>query len=217
MKFTILTLFSDLFTSYLSDSILKRALDEKLITVEFLNIRDFSKDKHHKVDDAPYGGGSGMLMTCQPIFDAIRAAKKTNKGPVIYLTPQGARFRQTTAEKFAKKYKALILICGRYEGIDQRVIDKWVDMEISIGDFVLTGGELGAMVMIDAIARLIQGVLGDEYSHQEESFSKKLGRKKEYPHYTKPAEYEGYKVPDVLLSGNHGKIEKWRKDKLRGC
>ena len=155
MHFTILTIFPDLFTSYLSDSILKRALDEKLITVELINIRDFSKDKHRKVDDTPYGGGSGMLMTCQPLYDAIRAIKKTNSGPVIYLTPQGTRFKQTTAEKFAKHHKELILICGRYEGIDQRVIDTFVDMEISIGDFVLTGGELGAMVMIDAVARLI--------------------------------------------------------------
>lgn len=215
MRFTIITLFPDLFTSYLNDSILKRAIEKKLITVDFLNIRDFSKDKHRKVDDTPYGGGAGMLMTCQPLFDAIKTAKKKNKGPVVYLTPHGKRFTQKTAEELEKKHHELILLCGRYEGVDQRVIDKYVDIEISAGDFVVTGGELPAMLVIDAVARLVPGVLGDEASLKEESFSKKLGRKKEYPHYTKPSEYEGLKVPEVLLTGNHAEIEKWRRNHLK--
>lgn len=215
MHFTILTLFPDLFTSYLNDSILKRAIEKKLITVDFLNPRDFSKDKHHKVDDTPYGGGAGMVIACQPLFDCIRAAKKKNKGPVIYLTPQGKKFTERKAVTLSKKYKELILLCGRYEGIDQRVRDTLIDMEISIGNYVLTGGELPSMIIVDAVTRLLPGVLGNEESHENDSFSEKFEGKKEYPHYTKPAEYKGLKVPEVLLSGNHAKIEKWRKEHLK--
>lgn len=210
MHFSVLTLFPETFDSYLNDSILKRAITAKLISVEFVNIRDFSKDKHKKVDDTPFGGGAGMVMTCQPLFDAIEFVKKTNSGPVIFLTPTGKRLTQKAVEGIAKKYSQIILLCGRYEGIDRRVIDKFVDMEISLGDFVLTGGELPAMVMIDAISRLIPNVLGSKESHEEESFSKLLNRKKEYPHYTKPAVYDGLQVPEVLLSGDHAKIKKWR-------
>lgn len=193
---------------------MKRAAGAGFIEIHVHNIRDHSKDKHKKVDDTPYGGGAGMLMTCQPLFDAIRNVKKKNNGPLIFLSPSGKRFKQQTAEKLAKK-SGLILLCGRYEGIDQRVIDSLVDMEISLGDFILTGGELAACAVVDAVSRLIPGVLGDDESSAEESFGKALGRKKEYPHYTKPAEFEGMKVPKVLLSGNHAEIKKWRINKLK--
>ncbi|MBU2524380.1 tRNA (guanosine(37)-N1)-methyltransferase TrmD [Patescibacteria group bacterium] len=215
MRFDILTLFPNLFESYLSDSILKRALDQELIDVKFHNIRDYSSDKHHKVDDTPYGGGAGMVMACQPLFDCIKDVKKQNSGPVIFLTPQGERFTQNKANNLAANNKEIILLCGRYEGIDQRVRDQLIDQEISIGDYVLTGGELPAMILIDSIARQIPGVLGNEDSQGEDSFSEKFAGKKEYPHYTKPAEYEGHKVPDVLLSGNHAEIEKWREERLK--
>lgn len=215
MRFTIITLFPNLFDSYLGDSIIKRAIDGGKIKVGFLNPREFTKDKHGKVDDTPYGGGAGMVMTCQPLFDCIKAAKKTNKGPVIYLTPQGKKFTERKAVTLSKKYKELIIICGRYEGIDQRVLNALVDVEISVGDYVLTGGELPAMIIIDAVTRLLPGVLGNEESHENDSFSEKFEGKKEYPHYTKPAEYEGLKVPEVLLSGNHAEIEKWRKKHLK--
>lgn len=214
MRFDILTLFPNLVLPYFEDSILKRAIAGGLIEIHVHNIRDYSKNKHKKVDDTPYGGGAGMLMTCQPLFDAIRDIKKKNKGPVIFLSPSGKRFKQLTAEKLAKK-TGIILLCGRYEGIDRRVIDALIDIEISIGDFVLTGGELPACAIIDSVSRLIPGVLGDNESSEEESFGKALGRKKEYPHYTKPAEFEGMKVPEVLLSGNHAKIKKWRLNNLK--
>lgn len=211
MKFDILSLFPSTFTSYLGESILKRALENKLIEVQIHNIRDYSEDKHQKVDDTPYGGGAGMVMTCQPLFSCIEAIKEKNHGPVIFLTPHGEKFNQKKAESLSK-FTEIILLCGRYEGIDQRVRDKLVDEEISIGDFVLTGGELPAMMIVDAISRLIPGVLGHEESAHEDSFSEKLKGKKEYPHYTKPAEFRDLKVPDVLLSGNHAQIETWRKE-----
>lgn len=214
MHFTVLTLFPNLFESYLGDSIMKRALDGNHISVDFLNIRDFTKDKHGKVDDTPYGGGAGMLMTCQPLFDCIRAAKEQNKGPVVFFTPQGDTFTQKTVETFTE-HSEMILLCGRYEGIDQRVRDELVDIEISVGNYVLTGGELPAMIIMDAVTRILPGVLGDEDSHIQDSFSEAFEGKKEYPHYTKPAEFEGLKVPEVLLSGNHAEIEKWRKEHLR--
>jgi len=214
MRFDILTLFPTLVLPYFEDSILKRAIKEKKILVHVHNIRDYSKERHKKVDDTPYGGGAGMVMSCQPLFDAIKAVKKKNKGRVIYLSPAGPRFTQEKAEKLAK-LKGVILLCGRYEGIDQRVIDELVDEELSIGDFVLTGGELGALVVVDAVSRLIPGVLGAQESQEEESFSQALDRQIEYPHYTKPAEYKGLKVPDVLLSGHHADITAWRKKNLR--
>lgn len=156
-----------------------------------------------------------MIMTPQPLHDAIKHVQKTNKGPVIYLTPQGETLTQAKTERLAAKNRDLILLCGRYEGIDQRIRDTLVDREISIGSYVLTGGELPAMIMIDAISRLIPGVIGKEESHQQDSFSKSLNRKKEYPHYTRPATFKKMNVPDVLLSGHHKKIEDWRKSKLK--
>lgn len=182
--------------------------------MEVVNIRDHSNDKHKKTDDTPYGGGAGMVMTCQPLFDAIRAAKARNLGPVIYMSPAGKRLTQEKVEELATK-PGLILLCGRYEGIDERVRENLVDEEISLGDFVLTGGELPALAITDAVARLIPGVLGADESAEEESFSEKLDRMIEYPHYTKPAEFEGMKVPDVLLSGNHAEIATWRKSQLK--
>lgn len=220
MRFDILTIFPQIFDSYLKESIIKRAIQKKLIKIVIHDIRKFSLDKHKKVDDVPFGGGAGMVMTPQPLDDAIKHIKKLNKGKVVYLTPQGKTFTQIQAEKFAEATKkssksGLILICGRYEGIDQRIRDTLVDLEISIGNYVLTGGELPAMVLVDSISRLIPGVLGKEASHLEDSFSKALNRKKEYPHYTRPYNFKGLKVPEVLLSGHHKEIEKWRRSKLK--
>jgi tRNA (guanine37-N1)-methyltransferase len=217
MRFDILTLFPGLVQPYFEDSILKRAIAAKKIEVVVHNIRDYSTERHHKVDDTPYGGGAGMVMACQPLYDAIKAAKKLNKGPVLYMSPCGKRFTQTKAEELSKKYskKGLILLCGRYEGIDQRVIDLLVDEEISVGDFVLTGGELPALTIVDAVARLLPGVLGDNESANEESFSTALEGMLEYPHYTKPETFKRKKVPPVLLSGNHAAIKKWRMSERR--
>ncbi|MBN2096521.1 tRNA (guanosine(37)-N1)-methyltransferase TrmD [Candidatus Peregrinibacteria bacterium] len=202
-----------MFKGFLNESILKKAQGKGVITIKIHDIRDYSEDKHRKVDDTPYGGGAGMVFTPQPLFDCIEAVKKkAPKAPVIYMTPKGQRLTQTKVEKLSIKFTQLILLCGHYEGIDQRVIDALVDQEISIGDYVLSGGELAAMVMVDAISRLVPGAIGKEASHEEETFSKKLGRKKEYPHYTKPAEFRGMKVPEVLLNGHHAEIEKWRKN-----
>jgi tRNA (guanine37-N1)-methyltransferase len=214
MRFDILTIFPTLVQPYFEDSILKRAVESKVISVHVHDIREYSKERHKKVDDTPYGGGSGMVMACQPLFDAIKAVKKKNKGPVLYMSPAGKRFTQEKAEELAE-LKGMILLCGRYEGIDQRVIDELVDEEISLGDFVLTGGELPALSVVDAVSRLVPGVLGAEDSASEESFSPATGRMLEYPHYTKPAVYEGLEVPEVLLSGNHAEIARWRKSKLK--
>lgn len=218
MKFHVLTIFPEMFTGFLNESILKKAQGKGVIEIQVHDIRAYATNKHKKVDDTPYGGGAGMLFTPQPLFDCIEDVKKqAPKAPVIFLSPRGARFTQIRAERMSRKYSktGLILLCGHYEGIDQRVIDARVDFELSIGDFVLSGGELAAMVVIDALSRLVPGALGNDESHQEETFSKRLGRKKEYPHYTKPAEFRGMKVPDVLLSGNHGAIEKWRRSQLK--
>lgn len=214
MRFDILSLFPSLVLPYFEDSILKRAVESKAITVAVHNIRDFSTERHKKVDDTPYGGGAGMVMACQPLFDAIKHAKSLNSGPVLFMSPTGKRLTQEKVEELAE-LKGMILLCGRYEGIDQRVIDELVDEEISVGDFVLTGGELPALCIVDAVSRLLPGVLGDDESAEEESFSASTERSLEYPHYTKPADFNGLKVPDVLLSGNHAEIAKWRKSKLR--
>lgn len=218
MRFDILTLFPDLVLPYFKDSILKRAVEAGKITVAVHNIRDYSTARHKKVDDTPYGGGSGMLMACQPLFDAIKAVKKLNTGPVVYMSPVGQRFTQKKALKWAKiglnqrknSKKGLIFVCGRYEGIDERIIELLIDEEISLGDFVLTGGELPALTMVDAVARLLPGVLGDDNSAHEESFSDALEGMLEYPHYTKPETFKGKSVPPILLSGNHAEIKKWR-------
>jgi tRNA (guanine37-N1)-methyltransferase len=216
MIFHILTIFPEMFQGFLNESILKKAQGKGLIEIHLHNIRDYSKDKHRKVDDTPYGGGAGMVFTPQPLFDCIEHVKTLAPDtPVIYLTPKGMRLTQPRAEQLTRQHKALMLLCGHYEGIDQRVIDSLVDVEVSIGDYVMSGGELGAMVMIDVLSRLQPGVLGNIESHAEDSFSKKLDRKKEYPHYTKPSEFRGMRVPDVLLGGHHSEIEKWRRQHLK--
>lgn len=214
MKFDILTIFPQIFSSYFNESILKIAQEKKLIEINSHDIRKFTKNKHKKVDDVPFGGGAGMLMTPQPLYDSISEIKKTNSGPVVFFTPQGKKLTQNKVEKFSKETE-LILLCGRYEGIDQRIRDSLVDEEISIGDYVLTGGELPAMILVDSITRLIPGVLGKDQSHLNDSFSKNFQRKKEYPQYTRPANFKNMQVPDILTSGNHKLIEEWRKSNLK--
>ncbi|WP_214710596.1 MULTISPECIES: tRNA (guanosine(37)-N1)-methyltransferase TrmD [unclassified Exiguobacterium] len=207
MKIDVLTLFPEMFAP-LDHSIVGRARTLGHVEMAFTNFRDFSTNKHHKVDDYPYGGGAGMLLTPQPIFDAFEAIAKT-RPRVIVTTPTGRRFDQRMAEEWASE-EHLIFLCGHYEGFDQRIHDELATDEVSIGDFVMTGGELAAMVMIDATVRLIPEVLGDQASHEDDSFSTGL---LEYPHYTRPADFRGLKVPDVLLSGNHANIETWRRER----
>lgn len=205
MKFDVLTLFPEMFTP-LKESIIGKAVEDKKIELNLINIRDFSKDKHKKVDDTPYGGGAGMVMKADVVYDAYESVKE-NKAKVIFLSPQGKTLNQDKVKELAKE-KHLILLCGHYEGIDQRVIDEIVDEEISIGDYVLTGGELPAMVLIDSISRYVDGVLSEE-SIKEESFTNNL---LEYPQYTRPEIFHGIKVPEVLLSGHHENIKKWREE-----
>ena len=206
MKFDVLTLFPEMF-EILNQSIIGKAIEKKLIDINLINIRDFSKDKHKKVDDTPYGGGAGMVMKPDVVYDAYKSIKDKN-AKVIYMSPQGKELNQKKVEELLKE-SHLIILCGHYEGIDQRVLDKIVDEEISIGDYVLTGGEIPAMVLIDSVSRYVKGVLKEE-SIKEESFSNGL---LEYPQYTRPEEFEGMKVPEVLLSGHHENIDKWRKEK----
>ena len=213
-RWDILTIFPDIFQDYVAEGVLGREIKKGTVEVHFHDIRAYSKDKHKKVDNTPYGGGAGMVMTPQPIYDCIQAVKKENGGPVIYLTPKGKTFTHKTAQRLARK-KGLILLCGRYEGIDERIIELCVDEEISIGKYVLTGGELPAVVVVDAVTRLLPQALGNKESAKEDSFSEKCGGKKEYPHYTKPREFKGLAVPEVLLQGNHAQIEKWREKGLR--
>ncbi|WP_432665127.1 tRNA (guanosine(37)-N1)-methyltransferase TrmD [Wukongibacter baidiensis] len=213
MIIDILTLFPEMFNNIMSESIIGRAREKGIIEINPRNIRDFSANKHKKVDDYPYGGGSGMVLMNQPLFDALESiTKDKKKRRVIYLTPKGKTFNQEMANNLSKEDE-LIFICGHYEGIDQRIIDKWVTDEISIGDYVLTGGELPAMVIIDSVCRLIPGVLGKDESFEDESFYNGL---LEYPHYTRPATYDDISVPDILLSGNHKLIDEWRtKESLK--
>lgn len=211
MQFDVLTLFPQMINSYVGESILKRAINANIISVNAHNIRDFSIDKHRKTDDTPYGGGMGMLMTAQPIVDCYNSFKDTlpkNK-KVIYLSPKGKVFNHTKALELSK-LDSIVFLCGHYEGVDQRAIDMIVDEELSVGDYVLTGGELACLTVIDAVSRLIDGVLSDEICYTDESVTSGL---LEYPQYTKPYEFSGQKVPDVLLSGNHALIEKWRREK----
>ena len=208
MKFDVLTLFPEMFKS-LDMSIIGRAIEKKLIEINLINIRDFSKDKHKKVDDTPYGGGAGMIMKPDVVYDAYKSIKDEN-AKVIYMSPQGGKLNQKKVEELAKE-EHLIILCGHYEGIDQRVIDKIVDEEISIGDYVLTGGELPAMVLIDAVSRYKEGVISGD-SKQEESFANGM---LEYPQYTRPEVFEDMKVPEVLLSGHHENIDKWRKEQAQ--
>ena len=206
MKFDVLTLFPEMFEQ-IKQSILGKALEKNLIEINLINIRDFSKDKHKKVDDTPYGGGAGMVMKPDVVYDAYKSVR-SDKSKVIYMSPQGSTLNQKKVQELSK-YDHLIILCGHYEGIDQRVIDKIVDEEISIGDYVLTGGEIPAMVLIDSVSRYVEGVLNED-SIKEESF---LNNLLEYPQYTRPEIFEGQKVPEVLLSGHHENIEKWRKEK----
>lgn len=192
-----------------SESILGRARQRGLVEIEGINLRDYTHDKHRTTDDQPYGGGPGMVMKPEPVFEAVEAliARRPGKPKVLLMTPQGRRFDQKMAEELVRE-SYIIMICGRYEGVDERIREDLVTDEVSIGDFVLTGGELAALVIADAVTRLIPGVLGDDTSSVSESFSSGL---LEYPQYTRPAEYRGHKVPEVLLSGNHAEIEKWRR------
>ncbi len=210
MNFHILTLFPEMVMNGLSTSIIGRAMDKGLLTIEAINIRDFAENKHNRVDDYTYGGGAGMLMQAGPVYGAYKSVvDKAEKAPrVIYLSPQGHTFSQEMAENFAKE-EELVFLCGHYEGIDERVLEEIVTDYVSIGDYVLTGGELPAMVMIDAISRLIPGVLHNDTSAEFESFQDNL---LEYPQYTRPVEWHGKRVPDVLMSGHHVNIEKWRRE-----
>ena len=205
MKFDVLTLFPEMFEP-LNLSIIGRAKENNLIEINLINIRDFSKDKHKKVDDTPYGGGAGMVMKADVVYDAYQSINDKN-AKVIYMSPQGKKLDQKKVEELAN-LEHLIILCGHYEGIDQRVIDKIVDEEISIGDYVLTGGEIPAMVLIDAVSRYKDGVLAED-SIKDESFANGL---LEYPQYTRPEVFEGVKVPEILLSGHHENIDKWRKE-----
>lgn len=215
MQFEVFTLLPEVFPPYLESSILQRARQRGLIDVRVHNIRDYTHDKHHTTDDTPYGGGGGMVMKPEPIFEAVESVLGISSDlaqpppiPVILLTPQGRVFTQRVAEEFAR-HERIALLCGRYEGVDERIREHLVTDEISIGDYVLTGGELPALLIIDAVSRLIPGVLGDPTGAQDDSHSMGL---LEYPHYTKPAEFRGWKVPEILLSGDHGKIEMWRRE-----
>lgn len=206
MRFDILSIFPEMFTSYFSQSILKRAQAQGLIDIQVHNIRDYTTDKHRMTDDTPFGGGSGMVMKVEPLVAAIEAIN-TEKGPVILMTPQGRPLTQTVVEKLAH-LERISLVCGRYEGFDERVRELVITDEISVGDYVLTGGELPAMLIVDAVARLIPGVLGANASAEQDSHSTGL---LEHPHYTRPVEFRGLRVPDVLQEGHHAKIERWRR------
>lgn len=205
MKIDILTLFPDMYKGIFEESIIKRAIDLGKIEIRLHNFRDYSLDLHHKVDDTPYGGGNGMVLTCQPIFDCVRALRNEDS-KVILLTPDGVLYKQEVAYNLAKE-KHLILICGHYEGFDER-IRSICDMEISIGDYILTGGELASMILVDSIGRLLPGVI-EEGSHLNDSFNNNL---LDYPTYTKPRVYEGMEVPEVLVSGDHKRIEEYRRE-----
>lgn len=208
MRIKILTIFPEMFESVLNTSILGRARQQGLIDVECIDIRPFSDKKHKNTDDYPFGGGAGMVMMAQPIADAIKSVTGADDhGRCIFLGPRGQTLTQEKAQSLAKE-EELVLLCGHYEGVDQRVLDHYIDEEISIGDYILTGGELAAMVLIDSVARLIPGVLGSAESPEEESFSESL---LEYPQYTRPREFEGVTVPEVLLNGDHAKIRAWRR------
>jgi len=209
MKIAILSLFPEMFESFLTTSIIGRAREEKLIDIQPVDIRPYSQKKHKNTDDYPFGGGAGMVMMAQPIVDCVRDVRAQGfGGPCIYLSPRGKPLNQQKVMELAQN-ESMILLCGHYEGVDQRAIDLVVDEEVSLGDFVLTGGELAAMALTDAVARYVPGVLGSDESTGEESFTDGL---LEYPQYTRPREYEGMEVPEVLLNGDHAKIRKWRRE-----
>ena len=207
IKITILTLFPELIESIRNYGVLGKAIEKGVIELEILNIRDFSKDKHNKVDDEIYGGGAGMLMTVQPVFDAINFSKKDNS-KVVFLSPQGEVLTQNKCKELSKK-EHLIFLCGHYEGIDSRIINNFVDEEISVGDYVVTGGEIPAMLLMDAVCRMVDGVLGNSESASTDSHYNNL---LQYDVFTRPRDFNGIEVPEVLLSGNHKEIEKWREE-----
>lgn len=213
MNFDIITIFPDILNSYINESILKRAQKSKQIKIQTYDLRKFSKDKHKTVDDTPYGGGPGMVLMIEPIYKCLKSIKRKKKSKVILLDPAGRQFNQKMAERYSK-LDQLIFICGRYEGIDVRV-DKLIDEKVSIGPYVLSGGELGATVIIESVARLVPGVLGSAESLQYETFSGKKSDIIEYPQYTRPENFKGWRVPKILLSGNHQKIKKWRQSKRK--
>jgi tRNA (guanine37-N1)-methyltransferase len=212
MRIDVLTLFPEMFSGYLGQSVLKRAIDAGIVRVELYNIRDWGLSKHRQVDDRPFGGGPGMVLRPEPVVESVEAVQAAGAEPghLILLTPQGRRLDQRAATELAR-HKRLVLICGRYEGVDQRVIDLLKPEEISIGDYILGGGEVAAMVVIDAVVRMVPGVLGDDESNKQDSFS---GERPllEFPQYTRPREYRGLKVPDVLMTGNHPDIARWREE-----
>lgn len=215
MQFEVFTLLPDVFLPYLESSILQRARQRGLIDVRIHNIRDYTHDRHHTTDDTPYGGGGGMVMKPEPVFESVESVleldsrqPKPTPVPVILLSPQGRVFTQRVAEELSV-HERIALLCGRYEGVDERIREHLVTDEISVGDYVLTGGELPALVIIDAVSRLLPGVLGDPTGAEDDSHSMGL---LEYPHYTRPPEFRGWQVPEVLLSGDHGRIEKWRRE-----
>lgn len=215
LKIDVITIFPNIFDNFTNFGVIKEGINKKLCELNIYNLREFTEDKHKKVDDRPYGGGAGMVFMVQPIDSAVRHIKeknnvlKINLQKTILLTPSGDKLKQNTL-KYLSGMENLILICGRYEGVDERIKDLAVDMEISIGDFILTGGEIPAMVIIDGVIRLLEGVVGKEESLKNESFENDL---LDYPQYTRPDLYKGLKVPDVLISGNHSKIKKWREEK----
>jgi tRNA (guanine37-N1)-methyltransferase len=212
MRFDLLTLFPEIFSGYLSQSLLNLAIQRKLAEVEVHNIRDWAKGKHRKVDDRPFGGGPGMVLSPQPVVECVEAVQEmgAETGHLVMLTPGGERLDQRVVERLSQ-HRRLLLLCGRYEGFDQRVVDLLHPEEISIGDYVLNGGEVAAMVVVDSVVRLVPGVLGDEQSHRQDSFSGENPRL-EFAQYTRPREYRGLEVPEVLTSGDHHKIADWREE-----
>jgi tRNA (guanine37-N1)-methyltransferase len=210
VRFDVLTLFPEMFSGFLSSSMIKRAIDRGLVEASLVNFRDYSTDKHNRVDDTPYGGGGGMVLKPEPVFQAVEALTATadDRPLILMMSPQGTPLTQKKAEALAR-HPRIILLCGHYEGFDERIRRYLVDEEISIGDYVLTGGELPAMVLMDSVIRLLPGVLGNAGSAKEDSFSTGL---LEYPQYTRPADFRGWKVPEVLLSGHHAAIERWRRE-----
>ncbi|MDA7902107.1 tRNA (guanosine(37)-N1)-methyltransferase TrmD [Mariniblastus sp.] len=213
MRFDILTLFPEMFPGYTGQSILNKSIERGLVEVHVHNMRDWAKGRHHKIDDTPYGGGPGMILMVEPLVNCVRdvQAMGDQPGTVIVTTPQGQRLNQPMVEELALNQR-MILLCGRYEGFDQRVIDILQPLEISIGDYILNGGEVASMVLVDSLVRMVPGVLGDERSSWDDSFSRG-NRMLEYPQYTRPRDFEGHSVPDVLLGGNHGEVERWRNAK----
>ncbi len=207
MRFDVITIFPNVIEPMVNESILKRAQDKKLVKIQAHDLRDYTEDKHRKVDDRPFGGGPGMVMCCQPIFDAVKKIRGRRKAHVVMTCPRGKTLTQKRAKRLTK-HKNIIIICGHYEGIDERIYDELVDESVSIGDYVLTGGEIPALVIMDAVTRLIPGVLGKEESLDSESFDQ---NRLDFPQYTRPADFRGKKVPDVLLSGHHKEVEQWRK------